>query len=493
LLWTGGRGSDSPLTWSSLSGLGRWNYAREVVDPAGVIKRSVNAVGTPAIADLNDVLHLVFLERNEDLQSSESPPNHRDTLVHMQYDDQCQTWGKHASLGISACPSISLKDHEGYLYCGYIDSNQKLCYSMWNEIIGWSHSLLTADCLHTDRSFAFYNVGNSLHLLYAHGKGEVRNLHNLEYDRTACCWLPSHSPSRLDEPFFGGLDVTSSEGRAYVIYRDNDRRPVLMTTNFEARWTVPETVHSEASWELPATAIMNGNLISVWVGEPDSHRKLLWSQRPTMSPIPMNEWMSRIASDIHLSELSIPGSHESCATIAVPWVQCQNMSIEDQLKSGIRYFDFGCGVSFGTLYLFHGRSPLGFTLTEVLARVYAWLARVQREAIMVQIKMEGGTGDETAFEKLLRSEFTKNEKFWALGNTIPKLGAIRGKIQLMRRFYISSGMLGVDVRRWADNSPKFTIPIEKHERMVVQDQYEYTDAVPTFAELVRTNCLPLML
>jgi 1-phosphatidylinositol phosphodiesterase len=222
-------------------------------------------------------------------------------------------------------------------------------------------------------------------------------------------------------------------------------------------------------------------------GGPDRHRKLQCLQRLTMSSISMSEWMSRIDSDVYLSELSIPGSHESCATISVPWVQCQHKSIVDQLNSGIRYFDFRCGVSFGRLYLFHGRSPLGFALNDVLARIYAWLDRVQKEAIMLQIKMEGGTGDETAFEEMLRSELTGNAKFWALGNTIPQLGASRGKIQLMRRFHISSGTLGIDVRQWADNSPKFTIPLEQHESLVVQDEYEYTDAVTTFAELVRTK------
>ena len=72
--------------------------------------------------------------------------------------------------------------------------------------------------------------------------------------------------------------------------------------------------------------------------------------------------MGQIDSDAYLSQLSIPGSHESYATIALSWTQCQHMSIDDQLKSGLQYFDFHCDVSFGSLYLFHGRSPLGFAL-----------------------------------------------------------------------------------------------------------------------------------
>jgi hypothetical protein len=97
-LWTAVRGSDFLLVWSSLNKDGRWDYPREVADPSGVVQRPVNGVGAPAIADVNGILHVVFLESTEDSRSSERALNYCDMLVHMQYDDQCQTWGKRASL-----------------------------------------------------------------------------------------------------------------------------------------------------------------------------------------------------------------------------------------------------------------------------------------------------------------------------------------------------------------------------------------------------------
>lgn len=447
-------------------------------------KKSVNAVGAPAIADLNGTLHVVYLERNEDPTSWSSSSNCRDVLVHMQYDDRCQTWGNRASLGVNTGLSISLKGYAGQLFCAYTDSHDRLCYSTWSEITGWCQSKPIGNIRCTKRSFAFYNLGDSLHLLYASRTVGKWNIQDLKFEEDACCWCRSRSPPMLERPFFSGLDVTSFEGQAYIVYRDNARRPISMSTNYGGRWAAVEEVHSTASWELPAIAIVGGLLICTWVGGPDRQRELLWSQRQIIPSISMDKWMSQIDSDVYLSELSIPGSHESCATIAVPWVQCQHLSIEDQLNSGIRYFDFRCGVSFGRILLFHGSSPLGFELSNVLAGMYRWLDRSPHEAIMLQIKMEGGTGDESAFEKMLRFEFNDNAKFWALGNKIPKLGAIRGKIQLMRRFHISSGMLGINVRQWADNSPKFTIPIGPDDLLVVQDRYEYTDVAPTFAELV---------
>ena len=486
-LWAGKSHHESPLFWTSSDSHGNWNEAQEMVIPWRVRNRALNAVGALAVADLNGILHLVFLERTEDSKLWETPPNSRHTLVHLQYDDQCQTWGKRAIFGVNSGPHISLKGHGGQLYCVYTDPDQELCYSIWSETTGWSHSETVGNMQCTNGSFALYTSGSGMHLLYAGGKAEEEHIQDFEYDDFACCWCHLQSPSRVMGPFLGGFDVASSEAGAHIVYQDSARRPVLMSTSSKDRCAVAEEVHGKASWKVPAIAIVHGTLVCVWVGGPNSHRELMWSQRLTTSSISMQKWMSRIDSDLYISELSIPGSHETCATIAVPWVQCQHMSIDDQLKSGIRYFDFRCGLSFGGLYLFHGNSPLGFALRDVLERMYAWLEQMEKEALMVQIKMEGGTGDEVTFEAMLRSEITNNQKFWALGNTIPTLGAIRGKIQLVRRFHISSGILGIDVRRWADNSPKFTIPLKQHESVVVQDRYEYTDVFPTFAELIETK------
>jgi hypothetical protein len=52
-------------------------------------ERTVNAVGAPATADLNGILHMVFLERNKDSRLRESPLSGWDILVHMQYDGRC--------------------------------------------------------------------------------------------------------------------------------------------------------------------------------------------------------------------------------------------------------------------------------------------------------------------------------------------------------------------------------------------------------------------
>ena len=56
--------------------------------------------------------------------------------------------------------------------------------------------------------------------------------------------------------------------------------------------------------------------------------------------------------------------------------------------------------------------------------------------MVLQVKHEGVDGDEGRFEELVRGEVEGNERFWAVGTGIPRLGEVRGRIQLMRRFRI---------------------------------------------------------
>ena len=49
--------------------------------------------------------------------------------------------------------------------------------------------------------------------------------------------------------------------------------------------------------------------------------------------------------------------------------------------------------------------------------MYTWFERVQNEVVMLQIKTEGGIGDENAFEEMLRSELTKKREILGRGDT----------------------------------------------------------------------------
>lgn len=54
-----------------------------------------------------------------------------------------------------------------------------------------------------------------------------------------------------------------------------------------------------------------------------------------------NNWMSGIKDDTAISDISMPGTHDSgTQNVDLPiWSKTQNLSISEQLNIGVRYFD----------------------------------------------------------------------------------------------------------------------------------------------------------
>ena len=86
---------------------------------------------------------------------------------------------------------------------------------------------------------------------------------------------------------------------------------------------------------------------------------------PPAPPKEGQNWMSKIDGKESISDLSIPGTHDSAASpcaeidkLICPWTQTQYWSILGQLEAGIRYFDLrcrhyhnGCPLHHGPVYL----------------------------------------------------------------------------------------------------------------------------------------------
>ena len=62
-------------------------------------------------------------------------------------------------------------------------------------------------------------------------------------------------------------------------------------------------------------------------------------------PLQLADWMELVPDDTALSDLAIPGTHDSAtansgqAAIFQPWVETQHWTIKEQLQSGVRAFD----------------------------------------------------------------------------------------------------------------------------------------------------------
>lgn len=193
-------------------------------------------------------------------------------------------------------------------------------------------------------------------------------------------------------------------------------------------------------------------------------------------------WMSQLDDDVPMSALSIPGTHDSAAyTTTWPFVSTQNLSIKQQLHAGIRYYDLRCGLVNDTLQMVHGSATLGITLEDVFSAIYTFLASHASEAVIVQIKEDRKREkSERVFADVVLDALRTNARYWRVMGDNCRLGELRGRIQLFRRF--TGNRLyhfGVNVTRWQDNPTEpFWIYTEDRVRLVIQDHYNFSNPEP---------------
>jgi hypothetical protein len=184
-----------------------------------------------------------------------------------------------------------------------------------------------------------------------------------------------------------------------------------------------------------------------------------------------NNWMGSLNPNALLSQLSIPGTHDAGALFDPPGypgtTKCQNLSIADQLNTGVRFLDVRCNNSGGTFLIYHGIIYQNLNFDDVLNAVFGFLTNNPTECVIMSVKEENSsTGG--AFETAFDTYVAKNPGGWLLGSGIPTLTQARGKIVLFRRFTASSLPKGIPAASWPDNTT-FTSGVLR-----VQDAYQVT-------------------
>ena len=178
-------------------------------------------------------------------------------------------------------------------------------------------------------------------------------------------------------------------------------------------------------------------------------------------------WMSQLKDDLSLAQLTIPGSHDSCATEMklVPEVRTQRKTLEEQMHGGIRFLDVRCRHFNNAFAIHHGSSCLHMNFDDVMERCQNFLSKSPDETIVMSVKEEheSATCSRTFWETFL-DYVSKKPNLWHQGAGSPKLGHVRGKIVLLRRFDV----IGINALDWKDDA-FFTIPGNPDIR--VQDKY----------------------
>ncbi len=183
-----------------------------------------------------------------------------------------------------------------------------------------------------------------------------------------------------------------------------------------------------------------------------------------------NNWMAAQKDISLLSQLSIPGTHDSGARFEpiAGTAKCQNLTIAEQLAIGVRALDIRCRHIDNSFTIHHGYVYQNMNFTDVLNACSSFLAANPSETIIMSVKEEYDPSNNTrTFVETFNSYVNQNPGLWHMGTKIPALGQVRGKIVLFRRFGGVSN-LGLEATSWGDDT---TFSIGGAAPMRVQDNY----------------------
>lgn len=189
----------------------------------------------------------------------------------------------------------------------------------------------------------------------------------------------------------------------------------------------------------------------------------------------MSNWMGSLPDATNVAQISIPGTHDSGARTepVAGTAKCQNLSIADQLTAGVRYLDIRCRHIGDAFAIHHGSIYQNLNFTDVLNACIGFLNSNPTETIIMSVKEEyDATNNTRSFEQTFDSYVNQNPTKWDLGDGVPSLGSLRGKIKLLRRFGAGTTK-GIDATNWADNTT-FSIN-NSAANLKVQDYYNVSD------------------
>ncbi|HYH80796.1 MAG TPA: phosphatidylinositol-specific phospholipase C domain-containing protein, partial [Longimicrobium sp.] len=162
-------------------------------------------------------------------------------------------------------------------------------------------------------------------------------------------------------------------------------------------------------------------------------------------PFTVTDWMSFVDGSRKLSELSIPGTHDSASRyIESNRLTTQTDGIREQLDSGTRFIDLRVGYTRNTFQLYHEKTFLNLNFGQVRDACRAFLQAHPGETIILSLKKEdkapqGDNEKDGTFQKRFQKYVDESASLWYLGKDIPTLGEVRGKIVLFRRFELDKG------------------------------------------------------
>lgn len=151
-------------------------------------------------------------------------------------------------------------------------------------------------------------------------------------------------------------------------------------------------------------------------------------------------WLSKVPNNIKISELTIPGTHDSCCRIKLDFCQNQTYSLPDQFNDGIRFIDIRCRHINDTFAIHHGLIFCDILFGDVLNQCRKFLEDNRNEFLIMRIQEEyEPEGCTRSFSDTFTEYLNANEDILSLTYNIPLIQEVRGKIWIIRNFDYDRG------------------------------------------------------
>lgn len=455
--------------------------------------------GLPVLANLNGVLHVIIVQAG----SGE--------MAHFVHDDDdtATEWTSlgalDAAAGFAAHSTPAVVAFHNKLFLAFLRDGQ-LYHAVWAALGAnaktWTEPQVVDSGATRFRGIpALCVIDGALHLLCG-ADTEERHILGFRYDYVAQTWTQSDDVS--EGRAASGVSAVSFGSSAYLgiieAGPDDESHAVYVAAFNKGVWEAHEQVAGTSAADPPQIAILNGR-VHCFFNDNTATRDLRWYSRPVLK-YGLSSWMAGVDDDEALSQLTIPGTHDSCARSNIPFVRTQYLSVAQQLALGIRFLDLRLRrYKSGRLYCYHGGIPIDYprylSLETVMEEVWRFLwpagQETPTETVLVSInnddKSDEQKADPGAFYAAVAEAVAATPPWpisgahrWHVEPLTPRLGDVRGRAVLLRRYagdpaVPATGRHGLDLSTWLDDNPDFTIVTPTQVRVRLQDKWKYAQRI----------------
>lgn len=194
---------------------------------------------------------------------------------------------------------------------------------------------------------------------------------------------------------------------------------------------------------------MSATLSAVTAAPAEAHEDNAYEHTAAFSP--RLGWMAGLNDNLRLSDLSLPGTHDSGASkFGGDTTQTQAKSFTQQLQAGIRVLDVRLGQFNDVtcdppdLWLMHGGICQFVKFQDALREIDDFLSDNPTEAVVMRIKHENGGPSAADFKTKVQAAFDSHPGLQWKGfssTSNPLLADMRGRVVILDNF--SGGNIGI--------------------------------------------------